>query len=71
MDQLQIVFIPFMTRDLFARHVGITDDTLEGWIRNGYVKVFKIGTRSLVDMRQWTGEVPARAAGQSTGRVLS
>ena len=49
----QIVFIPFLTRDRFAELVGVTPDTLERWIRDGRVRVFKMGKRSLIDMRQW------------------
>ncbi|NTV93910.1 MAG: helix-turn-helix domain-containing protein [Thiobacillus sp.] len=50
---MEIVFVPFLSRDRFCQLVGITPDVLERWIRDGRVKTFRIGKRSLVDMRQW------------------
>lgn len=50
---MQIVFTPFVTRQRFAEMVGVTDDTLERWIRDGRVPCFKMGKRSLVDLRVW------------------
>lgn len=50
---MELVFIPFMSRPLFAQHVGVSEDVLERWIRDGHVSTFKIGKRSLVDLRQW------------------
>lgn len=50
---VQIVFTPFVTRQRFAEMVGVTDDTLERWIRDGRVPCFKMGKRSLVDLRVW------------------
>lgn len=49
----QIIFVPFLTRERFAWHVGITPDIVERWVRDGHLATFKIGKRSLVDMRQW------------------
>ncbi|OYU30722.1 MAG: hypothetical protein CFE39_11965 [Comamonadaceae bacterium PBBC2] len=48
-----IQFTPFVTRQRFAELVGVTDDTLERWIRDGRVPCFQMGKRSLVDMRVW------------------
>jgi predicted site-specific integrase-resolvase len=48
-----LVFIPFLTRSRFAQTVGISEDVLERWIRDGRVVTFKMGKRSLIDMRQW------------------
>lgn len=50
---MELVFVPFLSRSRFAELVGISGDVLERWIRDGRVKTFKIGKRSLVDMRQW------------------
>jgi len=46
-----LVFVPFMDRKKFAESVGITPDTLERQIRNGKIKTFRLGKRSLVDLR--------------------
>jgi hypothetical protein len=53
---MQLVFIPFMARDKFAAAVGITPDVLERWIRDGRVRTYRIGKRSLVDLRQWAAD---------------
>jgi hypothetical protein len=50
---MDLVFVPFMARERFAQLVGITPDVLERWIRDGRVKTYSIGRRSLVDLRQW------------------
>jgi len=50
---MEIVFIPFLSRQRFALLVGVSEDVLERWIRDGRVKTFRIGKRSLVDLRQW------------------
>jgi hypothetical protein len=49
----QVVFIPFLTKQRFAASVGVTEDVVEKWQRLGYVKIFKIGRRALIDMRHW------------------
>ena len=53
---MDLVFVPFLTRQRFAAMTGVTQDTLERWIRDGRVKTYRIGKRSLVDLRQWTPE---------------
>lgn len=50
---MDLVFVPFMDRSAFALRVGVTEDVLERWIRDGRVRTFQMGKRSLVDMRQW------------------
>jgi hypothetical protein len=50
---MELVFIPFISRERFSYLCGISPDVLERWIRDGRVATFKIGKRSLVDMRQW------------------
>lgn len=50
---MELIFVPFLSRDRFAALVGVTPDTLERWIRDGRVKTYKMGNRSLVDLRQW------------------
>lgn len=63
---MELVFIPFLSRQRFAELVGISEDVLENWIRKGYVKCHTIGKRSLVDMRQWLDDEEARATHRST-----
>ncbi len=57
-----IQFTPFVTRQRFAELVGVTDDTLERWIRDGRVPCFQMGKRSLVDMRPWLTSTEAQVA---------
>ncbi|WP_460533606.1 excisionase family DNA-binding protein [Chitinimonas naiadis] len=53
---VDLIFVPFLTRARFAELVGITEDTLERWIRDGRIRTHRIGKRSLVDMRQWLAD---------------
>ena len=53
---MELIFVPFVTRDRFAALVGVTPDTLERWIRDGRVKTYTMGRRSLVDLRQWLSD---------------
>jgi predicted site-specific integrase-resolvase len=53
---MELIFIPFLSRERFALLVGISEDVLERWIRDGRVRTFRIGKRSLVDLRQWLNE---------------
>lgn len=53
---MELIFVPFLSRDRFAALVGVTPDTLEKWIRDGRVKTYKMGRRSLVDLRQWLSD---------------
>lgn len=55
----ELIFVPFLTRARFAALVGITDDVLERWIRDGRIRTYRIGKRSLVDMRQWMSDMHA------------
>lgn len=50
---MELVFVPFMDRAAFAQRVGVTQDTLERWIRDGRIKTIQMGKRSLVDLRDW------------------
>lgn len=58
---MELVFIPFLSRQRFSSLVGVSEDVLERWIRDGRVKTFKIGKRSLVDLRQWLRDAEAGA----------
>jgi hypothetical protein len=52
---VQIVFIPFVSRQRFAELVGVSSDVLERWIRDGRVPCVAMGKYSLVDLRVWLG----------------
>lgn len=64
---MELVFVPFLARDRFAALVGVTPDTLERWIRDGRVKTYKMGRRSLIDLRQWLDDEPARSVQRRGG----
>jgi excisionase family DNA binding protein len=53
---MDVIFVPFVTRQRFATLVGVTQDTLERWIRDGRVRTYRMGKRSLVDLRQWSAD---------------
>ncbi|MCB4810594.1 hypothetical protein LG204_04605 [Methylovorus menthalis] len=39
-----------MSRSKFAQHVGVTEDTVTGWINKGYLPVVEIGKYRLVNL---------------------
>ena len=41
---------PYRTIDAFAVDVGVTPDTVRGWVEKGYLPTRKIGRRVLVDV---------------------
>jgi hypothetical protein len=51
------VYVPFMTIGRFASSVGVSDDTVLGWQRKGYISTIKLGKRVMVDLRPWLSEV--------------
>lgn len=53
---MDVIFVPFLSRSRFAALVGVSEDVLERWVRDGRVRTFRIGKRSLVDMRQWISD---------------
>ena len=63
-----IQFTPFVTRQRFAELVGVTDDTLERWIRDGRVSCFKMGKRSLVDLRVWINDTENTEGGMGASK---
>ena len=46
----QLPSVPVMSRTLFAQQVGVTEDTVTGWINRGYLPVFEIGKYNLVNL---------------------
>lgn len=70
-DIMDLVFIPFLTRQRFAEVVGVSQDTLERWIRDGRVRTYRIGKRSLVDLRQWVAEGGDQPGFKPSGRIKS
>lgn len=47
---MQVIFVPFLTRQKFADLTGVSLDTVNGWIRRGYIKTETIGKRSMVNL---------------------
>ncbi|WP_148301186.1 hypothetical protein [Methylobacillus glycogenes] len=42
--------LPVMSRKRFAELIGVTEDTVGGWINRRYLPVIKIGKYSLVNV---------------------
>jgi hypothetical protein len=55
----QIIFVPFLTKQKFAASIGVTEDVVTTWIKKDYVKLFHIGRRALIDLRQWDSAAKA------------
>lgn len=49
-DASQLTVVPLMSRSKFAQHVGVTEDTVTGWINKGYLPVVEIGKYRLVNL---------------------
>ncbi|MCB5206537.1 hypothetical protein [Methylovorus mays] len=49
-DASQLTVVPVMSRSKFAQHVGVTEDTVTGWINKGYLPVVEIGKYRLVNL---------------------
>ncbi len=46
------VTIPEMTMEQYAQAVGVTKDTVDGWIKRGYLPSFKLGKYRMVNVMQ-------------------
>lgn len=46
----QLPPVPVMSRDLFAQQVGVSLDTVTGWINRGYIPVVEVGRYRLVNL---------------------
>lgn len=56
----QLPPVPVMARSLFAQHVGVSEDTVTGWINKGYIPVIEVGRYRLVNlalMNKWAMEM--------------
>ncbi|MFL9611415.1 hypothetical protein ACKF11_15180 [Methylobacillus sp. Pita2] len=49
-DTSQMPSVPVMSRRKFADLVGVTEDTVTGWINRGYLPVIEIGKYRLVNL---------------------
>ncbi|CAG0983649.1 hypothetical protein MTYP_01899 [Methylophilaceae bacterium] len=49
-DASQMPSVPIMSRKKFADLVGVTEDTVTGWINRGYLPVVEIGKYRLVNI---------------------
>lgn len=46
----QLPSVPLMSRELFAQLVGVSEDTVSGWIARGYLPTYEIGRYRLVNI---------------------
>lgn len=46
----QLPSVPLMSRELFAQLVGVSEDTVSGWISRGYLPTYEIGRYRLVNI---------------------
>jgi predicted site-specific integrase-resolvase len=46
----QLPAVPVMARSLFAQHVGVSEDTVAGWINKGYIPVIEVGKYRLINL---------------------
>ncbi|OAM52699.1 hypothetical protein A7981_04400 [Methylovorus sp. MM2] len=49
-DASQLPSVPVMSRKKFADLVGVTEDTVTGWINRGYLPVVDIGKYRLINL---------------------
>lgn len=49
-DTSQMPSVPVMSRKKFAELVGVTEDTVTGWINRGNLPVVEIGKYRLVNL---------------------
>lgn len=49
-DGIQSVSVPLMDRRQFAQHCGLTLETVEAMVCRGYLPVYKVGRRSLINI---------------------
>jgi excisionase family DNA binding protein len=48
--------VPVLSKERFAELVGVSVDTVRGWISRGHVPVVHIGRRALVNVAAMTEE---------------
>lgn len=46
----QLTVVPVMSRELFAQHVGVSLDVVNGWVNRGYLPTFEIGRYRLINI---------------------
>lgn len=46
----QLTGVPVMSRELFAQHVGVSLDVVNGWVARGYLPTFEMGRYRLVNI---------------------
>lgn len=56
MSRSVIIETPEMTLEKYAEKVGVTKETLDGWVKRGYLPTVKQGKRRLVNVALRTCE---------------
>ena len=46
----QLTGVPVMSRELFAQHVGVSLDVVNGWVNRGYLPTFEMGRYRLINI---------------------
>ena len=47
-----VLFVPEITIEKYAEMVGVTPDTVHGWIKRGYLPAYKLGKYKMVNLAQ-------------------
>jgi len=51
-NNVPLLTTPEMTMEKYAESVGVTKDTVDGWIKRGYLPSFKLGKYRMVNVMQ-------------------
>ena len=42
--------VPYMTREAYAAHVGLSPGVIQGWIDRGYIATVRMGKYNLINV---------------------
>ena len=52
MTRMPVILIPEMAMDVYAQAIGVTERTVEEWVKSGKLPSTKVGKRRLVNVAQ-------------------